>query len=257
MQKVKLLLIYLVHWFKVGYFFGTPQNEMRKSSFGTFGMYQKKSYSGFDLKPVHMLLKSCSPFFRFVQKFSYPNHVFSFLVRNSHFYLHIVCSLQPGWNIILVLACSIWACLICWLSSCLELSSLLVVFLNVMSILDMVNRLYQQLSTGWTYRWQNILERVTGPKFMLELSIFMLILILLNKVLGWMLPAGIFWWRYQCWSSMIERDCCCHHTRSVEYGIGSFFFPGGKGLLSEVSRCCVSFPFHSQINTGNFLCFFG
>uniref|UniRef100_A0A5B6Z1L0 Chaperone DnaJ C-terminal domain-containing protein n=1 Tax=Davidia involucrata TaxID=16924 RepID=A0A5B6Z1L0_DAVIN len=32
--------------------------------------------------------------------------------------------------------------------------------------------------------WQHILERVTTPKFMLEFSLFMLILLLLNKTMG-------------------------------------------------------------------------
>ena len=55
---------------------------------------------------------------------------------------------------------------------------------------EMDNRLYQQLSTGWTYRWQQIRECITGPKFMLELSLFMLILLFLNKTMGWMLTQG-------------------------------------------------------------------
>jgi len=49
----------------------------------------------------------------------------------------------------------------------------------------MDNRLYQQLSTGWTYRWQQILEHTTAPKFMLELSVLILFLVFINKVLTW------------------------------------------------------------------------
>lgn len=49
----------------------------------------------------------------------------------------------------------------------------------------MDNRLYQQLSTGWTFRWQRIVERVTAPKFMLELSLFLLILLFLSKTVSW------------------------------------------------------------------------
>jgi len=49
----------------------------------------------------------------------------------------------------------------------------------------MDNRLYQQLSTGWTYRWQQIIEYMTAPKSMLELSMVILFLVLMSKMLSW------------------------------------------------------------------------
>ena len=49
---------------------------------------------------------------------------------------------------------------------------------------EMDNRLYQQLSTGLTYRWETILEHVTGPKFMIEFSLLLLILLFLKKTMG-------------------------------------------------------------------------
>lgn len=62
----------------------------------------------------------------------------------------------------------------------------------------MDNRLYQQLSTGWTYRWQQILEYSTSPKFMWELSMLILVLVFINKMLSW----GVFkvqtWVKWTC-----------------------------------------------------------
>lgn len=67
----------------------------------------------------------------------------------------------------------------------------------------MGNRLYQQLSTGWTYRWQQIFEGGMSPRFMLEMSVFILILLLLSKTMGsdswvlssWSSSGVLFWWK--------------------------------------------------------------
>lgn len=61
---------------------------------------------------------------------------------------------------------------------------------------EMDNRLYQQLSTGWTYRWQRFLEHVKGPTFMLEFSLFMLALLFLHKIIGWILNQDDLPWEY-------------------------------------------------------------
>lgn len=87
----------------------------------------------------------------------------------------------------------------------------LVTFLNVVYILEMDNRLYQQLSTAWTYRWQHILDRVMGPKFIVECSLFVLILILLNKTMLWKTFPGHFW----C------KICTCHYAGILS--TGSFY----------------------------------
>lgn len=61
-------------------------------------------------------------------------------------------------------------------------SSCVVSILSVVNILKMVNRLYQQLCTDWTFRWQQIVERLLEPKLLLQFSFFMLIILLLNKI---------------------------------------------------------------------------
>jgi len=61
----------------------------------------------------------------------------------------------------------------------------------------MDNKLYQQLSNGWTYRWHQIIKYMTAPKSMLELSVLILFLVLMNTLLSWCLV----------WSAnMIEAD---------------------------------------------------
>lgn len=73
--------------------------------------------------------------------------------------------------------------------------------LHVMSIFEMDNRLYQQLSTGWTYRWRQIIERVPSPRFMVELSLFILILLLFGR---WWNFCEL-WLKHPCQTSVVEQ----------------------------------------------------
>jgi len=57
-------------------------------------------------------------------------------------------------------------------------------------MLEMDNRLHQQLSTGWTFRWQQIFEYGTDRRVMLKLSVLLLILLFLKKIMLW----GLLCW---------------------------------------------------------------
>ena len=79
---------------------------------------------------------------------------------------------------------------------------------------EMDNRLYQQLSTGWTYRWQQLLEGVMDRRFMLKFSMLMLILLFFNKTTVWKLTHGGYW-EYVHQSSFL----CCSLLRSFSFSI--------------------------------------